>query len=69
MTPEDEIERILLKIQILKSFFKDFEELYIKAENEQVHIFYGSLERAKEKLDEQLNFYRIRLGKLRGKYD
>lgn len=66
MTAEEEIKDILLKINMYKSYFSQFQKLYEKAQIAGVPIFYGYSEPIKEKLDEYLNIFRIRLGKLRG---
>ncbi len=66
MDVNDEIQCILFKMKVMKSFFEDFEKLYHEAENDDIHIFYGCYERAKERLEYELNIFRIRLCTLRG---
>jgi hypothetical protein len=66
MDVNDEVQSILFKMKILKSYFEDFEKLYHEAETDDIHIFYGCYERAKERLDYELNIFRIRLCTLRG---
>ncbi len=66
MDINDEIQSIIFKMNLLKSFFEDFKKLKDEAESEEVHIFFGCYERAKERLDYELNNLRIRLCTLRG---